>query len=251
MSKKLAVGSDLILLDVKAGSGAFMKTLGDATALAEACVDLARQRRRRCRAAVTDMSQPLGTAIGNALDVAECVRVLRGDEKGRLRELSIEFAAAALVDLEGRGPEDARSEAAAALDDGRASQSFARMVEAQGGDPRVVDDPARVLPRAPVRRDVAAPAGGILASVDAEALGRAAAALGAGRARQSDAIDPAVGVEFFPKIGDRVAAGDAIARVHARSDDAAAGAGPAILAALSWSGDPVDPPPLFHTWVQA
>jgi pyrimidine-nucleoside phosphorylase len=251
MSKKLAVGSDLILLDVKAGSGAFMKTEGDATLLAEACVDLARRRDRRCRAAVTDMSQPLGTAIGNALDVAECVRVLRGEERGRLRELSIEFAAAALVDLDGRDQDAARAKAAAALDDGSAAASFARMVEAQGGDPAVVENPDRVLPRAPLRREVLARDAGILASVDAEALGRAAAALGAGRTRKGDPVDPAVGIEFFPSVGDRVAAGDAVGRVHARNEGAADTAGKATLAALSWSDEPVDAPPLLHAWVRS
>jgi len=251
MSKKLAVGSDLILLDVKAGSGAFMKTPEDATRLAEACVDLARQRRRRCRAAVTDMSQPLGTAIGNALEVAECVRVLRGGEKGRLRELSIEFAAAALVELEARGVDEARRDAAAALDDGNAAESFARMVGAQGGDPNVVEDPDGVLPLAPIRTEVAAPGSGFLTSVDAEALGRAAAALGAERTRKADPIDPAVGIEFFPRIGDRVDTGDSIARVHARTEAAAETAASAILGALSWSDEPVGAPPLFHTWVRA
>jgi len=208
MSKKLAVGTDLILLDVKAGSGAFMKTPEDAARLAESCVDLARQWGRQCRAAVTDMSQPLGTAIGNALDVAECVRVLRGAEHGRLRDLSIELAAAALMELDGRAAETARRDAAAALDGGRAAEAFGRMVEAQGGDPRVVDDPDGVLPQSPVREEVPCSDPGVLAAVDAEALGRAAAALGAGRARKGDPIDPAVGIELFPKIGDRVGAGD-------------------------------------------
>ena len=250
MSKKLAVGTDLILLDVKAGSGAFMKTPDDAARLAEACIDLARGWDRRCRAVVTDMSQPLGTAIGNALDVAECVRVLRGEERGRLRDLSIAFAAAALAELGGRAAEAAEREAATALDDGRAARAFADMVEAQGGDPRVIDDPDGVLPRAPVRVDVSSPRSGFLASVDAEALGHAAAALGAGRARKGDPIDPAVGIEFFPKIGDRVDAGEVVARVHARNDDAADVAVDAILAPLAWSNEPVEPPALVHAWVQ-
>jgi pyrimidine-nucleoside phosphorylase len=251
MSKKLAVGSDLILLDVKAGGGAFMKTPEEAARLADACIDLARRWDRRCRAAVTDMSQPLGTAIGNALDVAECVRVLRGEERGRLRDLSVEFAAAAKAELGYVSSEDAREAAAAALDDGTAAESFARMVEAQGGDPHVVDDPQAILPQAPVRVDVSSPVGAFLERVDAQALGRTAAALGAGRARKDGAVDPAVGIEFFPKIGDRVEGEQVVARVHAREDDAADRAGRAILGALAWSERPVDAPALIHAWLES
>src|SRR6266511_456708 len=203
MSKKLAIGTDLILLDVKAGSGAFMKTPEAASQLAGACVELARYWGRAARAAVTDMSQPLGSAIGNALEVAECVRLLRGEEKGRLRELSVAFAAEALVALRGTDRDDARSMVAEALDSGDAADTFAAMVEAQGGDPRGVDDPWAVLPRASVKREVPSP-DGYLKEVDAESLGRAAAALGAGRMKKGDAIDPAVGIEVFPKVGDKL-----------------------------------------------
>jgi pyrimidine-nucleoside phosphorylase len=247
MSKKLAVGTDLILLDVKAGSGAFMKTPDDAAELAEACVRLAAYWDRSARAAVTDMSQPLGSAIGNAIDVAEAVRLLKGEEHGRLRELSVAFAAEALVALDGRDPLTARKETERALDSGEAAAAFARMVAAQGGDPRVVDDPASVLPRAPVTVDVAAPAGHVEA-VDAEALGRAAAALGAGRAKKGDPIDPAVGIEFFPKIGDRLEEGAPMALVHARDAGAAARAGERVRGAVTVSDEPVQPPPLVFGW---
>jgi pyrimidine-nucleoside phosphorylase len=249
MSKKLAVETDLILLDVKAGGGAFMKTPEAAAALAEACVSLAVQWNRPCRAAVTDMSQPLGTAVGNALDVAEAVRVLRGDEAGRLRDLAVLFAARALTILAGRTEDVARDEAERALNDGSAAQAFAAMVEAQGGDPRVVDDPDGVLPSAPVRREVPAPRDGWLAAVDAEAVGRAAMTLGAGRVRKGDAVDPAVGVEFFPKVGDGIRAGDVVARVHARDQDAAAAAAGPVLAAMTWSPERVEGPPLVYRWV--
>src|SRR5439155_17802404 len=139
-------------------------------------------------------SQPLGTAIGNALDVAECVRLLKGEEQGRLRELSVAFAGEALIALQGKDPDEAYVAVNKALDSGQAAEAFARMVEAQGGDPRVVDDPWAVLPRASVKREVSSP-DGYLKEVDAEALGRAAAALGAGRMNKADAIDPAVGIE--------------------------------------------------------
>jgi pyrimidine-nucleoside phosphorylase len=249
MSKKLAVETDLILLDVKAGGGAFMKTPEAAAELAEACVSLAAGWDRQCRAAVTDMSQPLGTAVGNALDVAEAIRVLRGDEAGRLRDLAVLFAARALTILDGRAEEAARDDAERALGDGRAAETFARMIEAQGGDPRVVEDPTGVLPATPVRREVPSPRDGWLGAVDAEAMGRAAMALGAGRVRKGDPVDPAVGVEFFPKVGDGIRADDVVARVHARDEDAASGAAGQVLAAMTWSPERVEPPPLVYRWV--
>ncbi|HEX9892019.1 MAG TPA: thymidine phosphorylase, partial [Actinomycetota bacterium] len=178
MSKKLAVGSDLILLDVKAGSGAFMKTPEDARALAEACAALGEAWGRRVRAAVTDMSPPLGDAVGNALDVAEAVEILRGERFGRLTDLAVIFAAAALADLTEAREEEAAARARAALEDGTAARAFGRMVEAQGGDPRVVDDPWAVLPRAPVVRPIEAPRSGWVGGMDAEAMGRAGVALG-------------------------------------------------------------------------
>ncbi len=248
MSKKLAVGTDLILLDVKAGSGAFMKTPEAAADLARACVRLATARGRACRAAVTDMSQPLGSAIGNALDVAEAVRLLRGEERGRLRELTVAFAQEALVRLRGEDPTAAKAAAERALDDGTAAERFGRMIRAQGGDARVVEDPWAVLPAAPVRHEVRLPAGGALASVEAEDLGRIAAALGAGRMKKGDPIDPAVGLEFFPKIGDLLDAGERVAIVHARDEAAAAGAAERVLATARLVTGPVEAPPLVHGW---
>jgi pyrimidine-nucleoside phosphorylase len=250
MSKKLAVGTDLILLDVKAGSGAFMKTAEAAAGLASACVELAGYWGRAARAAVTDMSQPLGSAIGNAIDVAECVRLLKGEEKGRLRDLSIAFAAEALVALQDIHRDEARSEVTRVLDSGDAAESFGRMVEAQGGDRRVVDDPWSVLPRAAVRREVGSEAG-YLKEVDAEVLGRTAVALGAGRMRKGDPIDPTVGIEFFPKLGDRLETGQPIAVIHARDESAATGAEARIRRALTISQDPVEAPPLVYGWYGA
>ncbi|MGQ0670177.1 MAG: thymidine phosphorylase [Actinomycetota bacterium] len=250
MSKKLAVGSDLVLLDVKAGSGAFMKTPEGASALAKACVELARGWGRRARAAVTDMSQPLGEAVGNALDVAEAVAVLSGRARGRLRDLSIVFAAEALSRLGGVGMGEGKARAAAALDSGQALDRFRRMVEAQGGEPRVVDDPSSVLPVAPVTLPVVSSASGFLAAVDAEAIGRASGDLGAGRRRKGDPIDPSVGIVFRPKVGDRLESGQEVATVHARDEDDAEDAGRRILGALTLADRPVDPPPLVYGWFQ-
>jgi pyrimidine-nucleoside phosphorylase len=248
MSKKLAVGTDLILLDVKAGSGAFMKTSQDATALAEACTRLAREWGRPARCAVTDMSQPLGDAIGNALDVREALALLRGEMHGRLRDAAVMFAGEAMSQLLGVPMGQGRSSAAAALDSGDAVEAFRRMVEAQGGDPRVVDDPDGVLPAAPVVAPIVLDRGGRVAAVDAEALGRASSDLGAGRRTKGDAIDPAVGIVFHPKIGDAIERGQGLGRIHARSDDDARMCLGRIDAALTLSDDTVEAPPLVYGW---
>lgn len=248
MSKKLAVGTDLVLLDVKAGSGAFMKTVEDAEALAEACVALGDGWGRTVRAAVTDMSQPLGTAIGNALDVAEAVRVLRGDEPGRLADLTLALASAAQVGLLGASEDEARARAEAALDGGAALEVFGRMVAAQGGDPRVIEDPEAVLPRAPHVVTLESEGAGVLTAVDAEAVGRAGVALGAGRMRKGDPIDPAVGIVLRPKVGDRLEAGEPIGEIHARDAEGADAAARAIRAALTLGGEDAGAPPLVYGW---
>jgi pyrimidine-nucleoside phosphorylase len=249
MSKKLAVETDLIVLDVKAGSGAFMKTPDDARELAEACLRLAGGWGRDATVAVTDMSQPLGDAVGTALDVAEAVAVLRGETGGRLRELSLRFAAHALERTSGTGDDEALAQAAAALDTGAALDRFRAMVAAQGGDPRVADDPVSVLPQAPVREPLLADRSGVLAAYAAEDVGHASVALGAGRVHKGDPIDPAVGIVVRPKIGDRLEAGEPIGEVHARDADAAAEAAKRVLAAIDVTDGPVEPPPLVHAWL--
>ena len=251
MSKKLAVETNLILLDVKAGSGAFMKTAAEAEELAQACVGLAEAWGRRCHAAVTDMSQPLGQAVGNALDIAEAIVVLRGEGRGRLRDLTLLFAARAQETLLHISESEAAERAERALASGEALESFRRMVEAQGGDPRVVDDPGSVLPSAPHVRPLHAEAGGALAAVDAEEIGRASVLLGAGRERKGDAIDPAVGIVFRPKIGDRVEVGEPIGEIYARDEAAAEVAAGRVLGALRFTEEPVEPPPLVYGWQHA
>jgi pyrimidine-nucleoside phosphorylase len=248
MSKKLAIGTDLVLLDVKAGSGAFMKTPEDAAELAEACAALAKDWGRPTRAAVTDMSQPLGEAIGNALDIVEAVRLLRGELHGRLRDAAVVFAGEAVSRLLGVPMGEGRARAAAALDSGEALEAFRRMIQAQGGDPRVVDEPEQVLPSAPVRRPIMAERAGTLAAVDAEGLGRASGDLGAGRKKKGDPIDPSVGIVFLPKIGDRIVAGQELGRVHARSDGDAEAGIRAVHAAMTIGDEPVEPPPLVYGW---
>jgi thymidine phosphorylase len=194
------------------------------------------------------MSQPLGEAVGNALDIAEAVMLLSGGSRGRLRDLSVLFGGEALSRLTGAGLGHGRSAATAAMDSGKALEAFGLMVEAQGGDPRVVDDPWAVLPMAPVRRPIEVDRAGHLAAVDAEALGRASTDLGAGRKKKGDPVDPAVGIVFRPKVGDRLEEGEEIGTIHAR-DEAAAHEGIArVLSALTLSEGRVEPPPLVHGW---
>ena len=250
MSKKLAVETDLILLDVKAGSGAFMKTVSDAVSLAEACRELARGWGRDARIAVTDMDQPLGDAVGNALDIVEAVQVLRGEHRGRLRDLAIAFAARGAQVTSGRDPQVATTEAARALDDGTALERFRLMVEAQGGDPKVVDDPTGTLAAAPVVVPIESAHAGTIRAIAAEDIGLASGALGAGRIRKGDDIDPAVGIVVHCKIGDRLEAGQPIGSVHARSHDDARHAAERVLGALSLGEGPVSVPALVHTWLE-
>jgi pyrimidine-nucleoside phosphorylase len=247
MSKKLAVETDLILLDVKCGSGAFMKTTEDAVALTQACLALASGWGRRCQAAVTDMSQPLGDAVGNALAVAEAVDLLSGRLQGRLRELAVAFAARGAASADDRPLAEAEAAAERALDDGSALERFGAMIERQGGDRRVVDDPWAVLPRAPVVLPILADRDGVVSSIDAEAIGLASVVLGAGRLRKGEPIDPAVGVVLHAKLGDRLVAGEPIGEVHARDDADAEEASRRVLAALR-TGDRGEPPPLVHAW---
>lgn len=250
MSKKLAVRTDLILLDVKSGSGAFMKTAQEAEDLARACLRLAQGWGRAAGAAVTDMSQPLGDAVGNALDVAEAISLLRGDVHGRLRELSVWFVARALEATKDISRDEAVAVVERALDDGEALERFRRMVQAQGGDPRVVEDPAGVLPAAPVVLPLLADREGTLTAVNAESIGLASGALGAGRVHKGDPVDAAVGVVLRCKIGDRIAHAEPIGEVHARSEGDAAAAARRVLGALELADDHVPPPPLVYRFLE-
>jgi pyrimidine-nucleoside phosphorylase len=246
MSKKLAGGAASILLDVKTGSGAFMHERAEAVELARTCVGLGRAAGRATAALVTDMSQPLGELVGNAVEVREAVEALRGERPGRFLDLCLTLTGH-LAALAGRAgdPEAGRRDAERALERGDGLERFRDFVAAQGGDPRVVDD-LSLLPQAPVTVEVPAPADGWLEAVDAEAVGRVAAALGAGRQRKDDDIDPAVAVELSTKIGDRVEAGRPTGRILARDEEAARAAADGLLAALRWSDRPVQAPPLVH-----
>lgn len=245
MSKKLAGGADTILLDVKAGSGAFMKDLGGARELARACVDLGQAAGRRTGALITDMSQPLSAMIGNAIEVREVIEVLRGERTDRFSDLCLALTAH-LAWFSGRARElpEAKGLAQRALETGEALEHFRAFVEAQGGDPRIVDD-VSLLPTAGVVREIRAPSAGWLASVDAEGVGNAAGVLGTGRRKKDDAIDPAAGIELLVKIGDEVTAGDLLGRTFASSHEAAAKAESRILDALTWADEPQEAPALI------
>jgi pyrimidine-nucleoside phosphorylase len=246
MSKKLAGGADAILLDVKTGSGALMREREDAPALAELCVALGEEGGRATRALITDMSQPLADAVGNASEVREAIEVLRGERNGRFAELCVALAGhmAALTGV-AENAEDGIERARAAVASGAALERFRRFVEAQGGEPQVVEDPA-LLPAAPVLHELRAGPAGWLEAMDAMAIGHAAARLGAGRERKDDPIDPAVGIDVLVRIGDEVDAETVIAVVHANHERAAHRAARDVLAALTWSERPVAPPPLIH-----
>jgi pyrimidine-nucleoside phosphorylase len=246
MSKKLAGGAASILLDVKAGSGAFMRETAAAVELARLCVEIGQDAGRATAALVTDMSQPLGELVGNAVEVQEAVEALRGERPGRFLDLCLTLTGH-LAALAGTAadPEAGRRDAQRALESGDGLEKLRELVAAQGGDPRVADD-LSILPQAPVETEVPAPRDGWLAAVDAEAVGRVAAALGAGRQRKDDDIDPAVAVELPAKLGDRVTSGQPIARILARDEAAARSAADGLLAALRWSDHPTPAPPLVH-----
>lgn len=223
LSKKLAEGLDGLVLDVKVGRGAFMKTEADARALARSLVDVGTAAGVRVVAVLTRMDVPIGRTIGNALEVRESIEVLRGEGAKDVVECTLALASEMLLlgGLAGSA-EEARAKAAATLSDGSALRLFREVVRAQGGDPGVVDDPSR-LPRAPHVEDLPASRAGFVRDLDAMALGLAAMDLGAGRRTKEDAVDPSVGLELLAPRGTRVEAGAPLVRIHAR-DAAAAGA---------------------------
>jgi pyrimidine-nucleoside phosphorylase len=217
MSKKIAGGADAIVLDVKVGDGAFMKTLESARELAEAMRELGVRAGREVVCELTDMDQPLGRAVGNALEVREAVDTLRGEGPEDLVELVL-GASGHLLALSDLGVDQAegRQGAEEALASGAALDLYERWVRAQGGDPAV-----EALPAAPVVRTVPAPEVGFVQGIAATAIGEAALRLGAGRVRKEDEIDHSVGIVCLAKRGDRVEPGSSLAEVHARSDEAA------------------------------
>ncbi len=224
MSKKLAGGAEYILLDVKTGSGSFMPSLLDALHLAQTLVEIGAMAGRRTLVLVTDMNQPLGEGVGNALEVSEAINVLRRratQASARFEALCVELATHALM-LTGleQNLSDARSRIRETLDSGKALEVFRAIVEAQGGDARVVDDPS-LLPQAPVVLPVCASGVGYIHAIDARQVGLLAVRLGAGRSRKEDPVDHAVGIRVLRHVGDHVEPSLPLAEVHARTEEQA------------------------------
>jgi pyrimidine-nucleoside phosphorylase len=236
MSKKIAGGADAIVLDVKVGDGAFMKTLDDARALARTMIEIGRRAGREVVCELTDMDQPLGRAVGNALEVREAVATVRGEGPPDFTELVLASCAhlLALSDL-GIDRAEGRRRAEAAVADGSAHAAYERWIRAQGGDPS--ED---ALEQAPVVVEVPAPASGWVARAGAIAIGRAALHLGAGRRTKEDDVDHAVGIVCLAKRGDHVEQGSPLAEVHARSEESARVAVDEVLAAYELADE--EPP---------
>ncbi len=246
MSKKLAAGAQAMVLDVKLGVGAFMKNEQQARQLAVRMVEIARLAGRQAVALLSDMNQPLGCAIGNAVEVREAIDCLQNRGPSDLREHCLEVSAHMLV-LGGKAGDlaSARDLAADCLEDGRAWQKFRQLVLAQGGDVSVIEEPER-LPQAPYEKAVPASRSGWLAEVHAGSIGEAVVLLGGGRARKGDSIDHAVGIRIAHKVGDRVEAGEPLFTVLASDRQKLDQAIEAVSAAHRIAAQPVSPLPLFY-----
>jgi pyrimidine-nucleoside phosphorylase len=234
MSKKIAAGADAIVLDVKVGDGAFMKSLPDARALAEAMLELGQRAGREVVCLLSDMDQPLGRAVGNALEIREAVATLRGEGPPDFGALVLDASAHLLArsDL-GIDHDEALARAHAAVADGSGVRAYERWIRAQGGDPDL-----DALETAPVVREVTSPRSGHVGSLAALRVGLAALHLGAGRRAKDDAVDHAVGIVCHRKRGDEVAEGEPLAEVHARDEQSAAEAAAEVLAAYELADAP-------------
>lgn len=250
MSKKIAAGAQSIVLDVKVGNGAFMETLPEGQTLARLLVDIARLAGRKAVALLSDMNQPLGCAVGNALEVREAIDALHGHGPQDFREHCLVLAGY-LVMLGGKAAdvESGKQLAAQAIDRGDGWSFFRKLVAAQGGDVSYVDHP-ELLPQARYVETVLAPNSGYLSQVNALMIGEAAMRLGAGRMKKSDPVDHAVGVVVHHKVGDSVAGGQPLFTLHANDIEKLAEARREILAAHQWSDQPVEPLPLFYGVVE-
>ena len=250
MSKKLAAGADVIVLDVKCGSGAFMKTAEQARELAEGLTRVGRLAGRKCAAVITDMDEPLGYAVGNALEVKEAIDVLAGrTEAGELKELCLTLGANMLT-LSGLAANEAkaREKLESTIADGSALKKLAEMVEAQYGDSRAVYDTS-LLPEAAFKREVLSAEGGYVAHIEAEDVGLVSMHLGGGRVTKDSAIDLSVGVVLHKKVGDRVEPGESLATIHASDERKAAEAAELLKKCYTLSQSPVEKAPFIKAVV--
>ncbi|MCF6192504.1 MAG: thymidine phosphorylase, partial [Candidatus Hydrothermae bacterium] len=243
MSKKLAEGVDGLVLDVKTGSGAFMSREEDARELARVMVDIGKGMGRKVRALLTNMDQPLGVCVGNALEVWESVQVLRGKGPEDVRELTLTLAAH-MLELGGLATsvEEGYARAREALEDGRAYAKWEAMVRMQGGDPDAVDAPDFLQVR--LVEPFKAERSGVVEAIDTRLVGLAATVLGAGRSRAEDQIDPAVGLKVLRKVGDQVQAGDVLVEIRANDPERLAAAREYLAQAYRIGEGTVQPRPL-------
>jgi thymidine phosphorylase len=240
MSKKLAVGLDALVLDVKVGAGAFMKKQVDARRLAQMMVGIGRRLDKRVQALITDMSQPLGYAIGNALEVMEVSQTLQNAGPADLTRLSLELAAR-MIFLGKITPtlDDARELAQLKLLDGSGYQKFKDVIAAQGGNPQVLDR-FDLLPNATGAQEITTSRGGYVSAIDAELIGQASSMVGAGRNTKEDSIDPAVGVILEVKVGHKIEADSILCRIYYTSDEHVAEAAGLVEDAFKISQQPVE-----------
>lgn len=237
MSKKLAAGSKNIVLDVKVGSGAFMKTYDDAKKLAQEMVSIGKSCGRNMAALLTDMDCPLGHAVGNSLEVQEAISVLKGDVKGDLYEVCIALATEMVVLLKGCTPAVAKEQVVEAVESGRALRKMREWIATQGGDPEYIDHPER-FPKAAHIVPIISDRDGYISRMNAEDIGSAAAILGAGRLKKEDAIDFSAGIILNKKTGDRVCGGDILAYLHTNDGNSLKAAEERYRSALEFSAEP-------------
>ncbi|MBN1993799.1 MAG: thymidine phosphorylase [Anaerolineae bacterium] len=244
MSKKIAAGADAIVLDVKVGRGAFMKTETEAEELARLMVNIGQGVGRKVAAVLSDMDQPLGAAVGNALELREAIETLRGSGPADLRQHCLTISGK-MMELAGRAANLAEGQKilAQALDNGRAWQKFIEWITAQGGEKSQLENPD-TLPTASLIETVKAPRGGYIAGLDAAEVGKTGVALGGGRQKKGDPIDYSVGLICHAKIGTKLSTGGPLFTIHANAPEKLAAAKQQLLAAVSWSETPVDIPPL-------
>jgi thymidine phosphorylase len=247
LSKKLAASPDALVLDVKIGSGAFMKTIDEARALATALTDTANAAGCKTTAVITDMNQPLVPALGNALEVAEVMKVLTGEATGPLVHLSAALGGVLLADAGLVADVQAGADKiVAALREGRVADRFGRMIAAVGGPLGFVDDWERFLPEPNVIREVKATTSGYITEIDGEALGLSVVDLGGGRQVESDVIDPAVGLSGLARLGEKVEKGTVLGVIHAGREDAARATENAMRSAITIGPVPCSVPDLIH-----
>lgn len=246
LSKKIASGAQNIVLDVKCGSGALMETLEDAKTLAQMLVEIGNAAGRRFCALVTDMNQPLGMNVGNALEVREAIEILSGQAGGALKEISLEIGAKMLALA---GIPEGRTKLTAALESGAGLKKLAQMIAALGGDPRVTED-VSLLPQAEAVLPVCAAQSGYIQSVTASEIGRASLLLGAGRIRKEDPINPAVGIVMAKRIGEWIDAGEPLAHLHVSSHSNTQTAAEFVRGAVVLSQGPVIAPPLIYASIE-